>query len=628
MGSAPALRPRFCWQHPGPMDAVDFKHLVRISEQDSAAQPARYRRHLAFFAALGYAWVLACLLLALAMLGWVLQRWMDHGFRASMIWIGLSGLALLWGALSALWLRLQEPEGVLLRPEQAPGLFEALERIRKAIKGPPLHSVRVDAAFNASIVQLPRWGLLGAPSNHLVVGLPLLYALDRRRMLAVLAHEYGHLRGGHGQFSAWVYRSRMAWQRLAERMGNDESVFAAANRWFFRWYAPRFAAKSFALARQDEYEADRVAARLLGADVTVAALKEIEVRAHWLDEVFWPRHWARALDEELPQGPMTPMRRQLRDEAPTLPLSSQALDEAWRRAAQYDDTHPGLRWRCEALDATARRTAPDWSKGSALALLDAECARQLAERFDAEWRRQHANGWKQARKEFQRVAQRREQLLAQAQRSAAEEVELAQLSLRLDPQADVQHAYREALRQKPDMPEALRGLAVALRDTDRAESQRLAEALYECAIEHRWWAARHVVELLERQVDSLNALKLWRQRLREAEQLEEEAQEELEQAGHLTRPDLNELERDELIAALRRTEGVGAAWLGSRNLRLMPRRRCYWLVLDLPDWDPQQAAAYCDHLARVLPLPGPCWVQALQLGGVSTDRMEPLALNA
>lgn len=175
---------------------------MRISEQDSAAQPERYRRHLAFFASLGYAWVLLCLLLAVLLLSWVAQRWAAQGFRASMIWIGLGGLALLWGSLSALWLRLQEPEGVLIRPEQAPGLFEALERIRKTVQGPALHSVRVDANFNASIVQLPRWGLLGSASNHLVIGLPLLYALDRRRMLAVLAHEYGHLRGGHGQFSA------------------------------------------------------------------------------------------------------------------------------------------------------------------------------------------------------------------------------------------------------------------------------------------------------------------------------------------------------------------------------------------------------------------------------------------
>lgn len=28
-------------------------------------------------------------------------------------------------------------------------------------------------------------------------------ALDRPRFLAVLAHEYGHLRGDHGRFAAW-----------------------------------------------------------------------------------------------------------------------------------------------------------------------------------------------------------------------------------------------------------------------------------------------------------------------------------------------------------------------------------------------------------------------------------------
>lgn len=39
-------------------------------------------------------------------------------------------------------------------------------------------------------------------------------ALDRPRFLAVMAHEYGHLRSDHGQFAAWIYRTRLSWTRL------------------------------------------------------------------------------------------------------------------------------------------------------------------------------------------------------------------------------------------------------------------------------------------------------------------------------------------------------------------------------------------------------------------------------
>jgi Zn-dependent protease with chaperone function len=39
---------------------------------------------------------------------------------------------------------------------------------------------------------------------------------------------------------------------------------------FLNWYFPRFVARTFALARQDEYEADRIAGKLLGSEVAAA----------------------------------------------------------------------------------------------------------------------------------------------------------------------------------------------------------------------------------------------------------------------------------------------------------------------------------------------------------------------
>ena len=182
-------------------------------------------------------------------------------------WLLLFALGLLWATLRALWVRFDEPEGVPLERDDAPALFEALDRIRQKIDGPPVHHVYLDSEFNASIRQLPRFGLFGGAVNYLSVGLPLLMALDRRRLLSVLAHEYGHLRGNHGRLSAWIYRTRLSWLKLDASLQRDEGVMALASQAFFRWYFPRFAAKTFALARQDEYEADRVSARLLGTRV-------------------------------------------------------------------------------------------------------------------------------------------------------------------------------------------------------------------------------------------------------------------------------------------------------------------------------------------------------------------------
>lgn len=203
------------------MDQADFVHLVRLSEHASAENSRAYRRGVAAFAALGYAWVLGCLLLAGALVAWALPQVLAGRFRFALVWVLIAALGLLWTSLRALWVRLDAPEGLQITARDAPALFEALERIRRKVKGPPLHAVYLDGDFNASIRQTPRWGLFGGAVNTLTIGLPLLMALDKARLLAVLAHEYGHLRGGHGRFAAWIYRTRLSWLRLHDSMRGD-----------------------------------------------------------------------------------------------------------------------------------------------------------------------------------------------------------------------------------------------------------------------------------------------------------------------------------------------------------------------------------------------------------------------
>ncbi|RZL87953.1 MAG: peptidase M48, partial [Variovorax sp.] len=190
------------------MDRADFVHLVRLSEHASADDTHGYRRGVAVFAAVGYLWVMACLALAVGIIAWVVTSLRQGSFSFTRGWLLLFALGLLWATLRALWVRFDEPEGVPLAREDAPVLFEALDRIRRKIDGPAVHHVYLDSEFNASIRQLPRFGLFGGAVNYLTVGLPLLMALDRRRLLSVLAHEYGHLRGNHGKLSAWIYRTR------------------------------------------------------------------------------------------------------------------------------------------------------------------------------------------------------------------------------------------------------------------------------------------------------------------------------------------------------------------------------------------------------------------------------------
>ena len=592
------------------MDQADFVHMVRMSEIASAENSSAYRRSVAAFAALGYAWVLGCLLLAVGLVAWVLPQLLHGRFKFWMVSLLIAAGGLLWVSLRALWVRLEPPDGVEVTALEAPELFDALARIRRKIKGPPIHKVWLNDEFNASIQQVPRYGLLGGAVNHLTIGLPLLMALDRPRFLAVLAHEYGHLRGDHGRFAAWIYRTRLSWMHLNHSLADDEGPVAAATQAFMRWYFPRFSAKTFALARQDEYEADRIAGKLLGRDVTAAALAEIEIRGAWLQAEFWGGHWSAAAGNPLPVGPYRSMRRRLA-EPPDAAFANDAMRQALKRISDVDDTHPGLRDRIEALDVAP--TVPDWSRGTALGLLGPDAKRWVAH-FDKAWCKDNATEWKQHHAWLERVRARAEALAAAstAQSSAAELVELARLKRHLDPRAPVRALLETALERSPEHPGALRGLVGCLPDDDRDGKIALLHRLWETGSGDRYWAARTALAELETPRLGMDhdaaAFKQWRKRLERAQESEERAWEELANTSffsQITRHDLSEFELAELQAELARCAPLARCWLVRKNLREHPQRRAYLLFVELPTLDDDSRYHLCRALERNLSLPGP-----------------------
>ena len=612
------------------MDRADFIHLVRLSEQASADDSARYRRGVAAFAALGYAWVIACLLLAVGVIVGVAASVGRGRFNFAQGWLLLFGVGLLWATLRALWVTFEEPGGIHLERTDAPRLFEALDRIRDRIDGPPIHHVFLDDEFNASIRQVPRFGLLGGAVNYLSVGLPLLMALDRRRLLSVLAHEYGHLRGNHGRLSAWIYRTRLSWLRLDASLQRDEGLMAMLSQAFFRWYFPRFAARTFALARQDEYEADRVSARLLGTEVSAAALTEIAVKGAWYTEHFWPAHWSRAAGEILPAGPFATLRSSLR-QAPDEEFARAALRSALRRVSDVDDTHPNLRDRLESLEEAAQ--LPEWSVKSALEMFD-DGGKHWVEHFDREWRRANASDWKQHHAYLARVRERVSALAASQGRNNADEmVEWADLERRLVAGAPVRSRYERALQLAPDHAGALRGLVQMLAPNDRAERLRRLEQLHATGAASRWWAASNAVALLENPDAGAHdeaALKHWRARLKEADEAERRAWEELAETPYfsqITAHDLSPFEAGELQTDFVRCQPVARAWVLRKTLREFPWRRAYIVFVELPGLIDEARHDLCRRLEQSLSLPGATlvlWVGASpSLAEIERHRLDP-----
>jgi hypothetical protein len=586
----------------------NFIHLVRLSEQANADDNHAYRRGIAAFAALGYIWVVGCFALSVAILIWTAVS-MGQGLGRTYHFVLLiAGCGLLWGSLRAFWSRLGPPAGLPITELDAPRLFAALERIRAKIKAPRIHHVLLDSSFNASISQIPRFGLLGGSINYLTIGLPLLMVVDRSRFFVVVAHEYGHLRNGPWQLTAWIYRTRQSWTKLDHSMRLDNRPLAIATQAFLRWYFPRFLAKSFALARHDEFAADRIAAKLLGRETAGAALTEIAIKGHWLDSEFWPLHWSAAAINTQPIGPFSAMNTLLAQPMDDN-FARMSLRHALIQLSDEEDTHPALRERLEALKA--RKHMPQWSKHLALNLLGKDSAKWLAH-FDKLWCSENATGWKLHHAYLSRVQVGIDTLTASLKRNNADEMtQLGDLHRRLNNNASVRVHFERALQITPGHASALLGLAQCMPESEHAARLDCLNQLYELNPANRSWTCSTAVSMLEKQVAlgllDEKALKVWRARLKQARDSEEHAWMELSRSPFfesITRHDLNDFEESEFRSTMARCKPVARAWLVRRSPKEFSYLRSYVLFVELPDMHDDDCHALCQRLKRMLRLSG------------------------
>ena len=262
--------------------AAAYRSLIERLEREAAARPRWYKFKLTLLAMLGYAFLIAAIVVALALsLGIGLLLLLTKSVWAlkliKFVWIPL---VLAWMILKALWVRLTGPEGHLLGPGEAPELVAEVERLRQATGAPRLSGIVIDARFNAAAASVPRMLGLAGSRHFLILGLPLMRALGPDQLAAVIAHEFGHFNAGHGRYAGWIYRVRESWYRLLDSMQQEGARMGGIFTRFFSWYAPYFNAYSFVFARGNEYEADAVSARLVGADSMGQAL----VRAKTVDK--------------------------------------------------------------------------------------------------------------------------------------------------------------------------------------------------------------------------------------------------------------------------------------------------------------------------------------------------------
>lgn len=394
----------------------EFGWLVSRLETQALNAPRAFRIKVFLISIAGYAFLAAMLLFVVLVTAWTVTHADEPDMVRPTVFAGLlalSTLPIFWVTLRTLLTRWPPPSGRTLTRADAPVLFDLIDKMRTKLAGPPIHHVVVDDRYNASIVQRPRWGLVGPSVNYLVLGLPFMVSMSTSEMMAVIGHEYGHLCGADGRASGWIYRQREIFEQVFKRIDEDEdnTIWHKVMSRAMHAFAPYFYAYTFVLGRQMEYLADRAGAGVTSAQAAASGLIRSELLGDWLHRDFWPTLYRQANTRErptiLPYQAMAIAVRMSHDEWAT----PSRLRSAWRRESSVDDTHPCLRERVEALGQQPALPAK-LQRSAALALLG-PLGEQLANEFDQAWWQAESKAWGERHRHVTRSQVRMRELTSQ-----------------------------------------------------------------------------------------------------------------------------------------------------------------------------------------------------------------------
>lgn len=542
---------------------------VRSLEGFAARDPAGYRLRVVLLSLFGTGTVLLFALAALGLLVAMVSFMLSSGHVNGLeIKFGLVLLVFAFGMLRSLHVAFPPAEGLPLTRDDSPALFEAVDRLTTRLGAPRFHRVLLDGNYNASVYQRPRLGVFGWPENILTVGMGMMLALSPEQFEMVLAHEFGHLRSGHGRLGAWIFRVNATWQRIAE---TETGGFLM--RAFAGWYFPYLSAYTFALRRQDEFEADRAGVELAGARAYADECCLERIRGK-----ICQGYWESVMDSvtRLPEPPsrvFEDLEALFRDDATPLEEREALLRRALAEAADYHESHPGL---AEALKAIgeAPRVPPNPSRNAAEHLFGDALPRWIAA-LSASWRANLAEGWAKAYAQAQEAHGELSGFEARLERGEAltddERYGRAFLTERLRGEAAAEPLYRELLDASPQASGAA-ALALGRILAERGDPE--TEGLLTVARERNPALASPALATLrayhQRRGDAAAAQHLTAELLRQAD-IDDAAGEEaqrLDRSMRLAPHGLDPAVVASVLAALAPIADIGRIYLARKELSL------------------------------------------------------------
>ena len=423
------------------MKYEQYISLIQSLEVSASNNKPSYEAKVLMLIVLGYAYFAAIIVSALFPIGLLVGLLIAGSeqilklllYTVKLWWVAIPAIGLYFSfigsAIKSLTTTVPDPEGNEITRTEAPELFEFVGRACKALKASKPARILVTDSFNASVVSIPRIGIFGQ-RIILILGLPLMKALSKEQLEAVIAHEVGHISGKHGKFSKWAYQMQEAWGRLIESQEGVDHKFGALYKNFVEWFFPYFTAYSFVLMREHEKDADRDAAELVGTRPLAEALMIMETKGRSLQEDFWTEVHSENVANEVPTERI--FARMLGALAFSDPdRSAASLAKAFEVPTDFNDTHPALAERLRIIgfwtEGPPPKPPPAFEMDAANIFLGARAERFVSD-FEATWKEQLEQGWKDRYEHFQKLAVRIDELETTRAENSASSDELRELA--------------------------------------------------------------------------------------------------------------------------------------------------------------------------------------------------------
>jgi Zn-dependent protease with chaperone function len=419
-----------------------FESLVKRLEVFARKHPKGYQFLVGAIALLGYAYMVAIVAVAIALLivtiaGFlaIIQSTSSKSNIGTAVKFFIIIVAILIipivAIFRAIWIALTikfpPPVGLPLNRKEFPELAQLVDRLAREIGVKNLKRIVLVPEFNASVVQIPKYGAFGFADNYLTIGLPLLQSISPKQLTAILSHEFGHLSSNHSKFQSWIYGVSIAYSQLLANTNSQDSS-GAIFKVFLNWYVPVLSAYSFVLRRRNEYMADNVAVKIAGTSNTANALILIDVYALNLHEQFWSMVYKSVHEESEPPPDVFSKLGSFVKEDIEIDKAKELLERCLSEKTNYADTHPCLLDRLQAIGYTNKINLPSLTDLTAAEKYLGKSLDSVTKRLNDVWHQSVLPTWQERYQYIQTSKSAMLQLQQKAQNDGLTADELLQLA--------------------------------------------------------------------------------------------------------------------------------------------------------------------------------------------------------